>query len=197
MKKIIFGYSFYINSLKKILFFISFLLILLTIFNKTIRENTYLNKTYNFSNNDSEQVIIEPKFLGINNEKKPFLIRATKAEKSSTEEDLYQLYSPYSEMKNKKGALFYLNSVKGKFYQKKQEIFLYENVELRNDDGLSFKTNSAFINLETNDIFGNQKIFGNDKKKEIFSEGFKIKNQGDLIIFNGPTNLIIKNENVK
>lgn len=188
-----YDYSFYINSLKKILFFIAFALIVLTFLNRSIQKFTNLNNEYQFDSIKSDQVIIEPKFLGLNKNKKPFLVKAKKAEKINNQENVFKLQEPSSEMKDTKGTSFFLDSLQGEFDQNNQKIHLYQNVNLKNLEGLSFKTESAYIDLETNDIYGNVKTFGVNNNGEISSQGFKIKDQGNIITFKGPTNLIINN----
>ena len=186
-----YDYSFCINFLKKIFFFGAFSLIVLTFLTKSIQKFTNLNNEYQFESNKSDQIIIEPKFLGLNKNKKPFLVKANKAEKISNQENVYKLQKPSGEMKDNKGTMFFLNSLEGEFDQNNQKIHLYENVYLKNPEGLSFKTESAYIDLETNDIYGNVKTFGFNNNGEISSQGFKIKDQGNIITFKGPTNLII------
>ena len=189
-----YDYSFCINFLKKILFFGAFALIVLTFLTKSIQKFTNLNNEYQFESNKSDQVIIEPKFLGLNKNKKPFLVKANKAEKLSNQENVYKLQKPSGEMKDNKGTMFFLNSLEGEFDQNNQKIHLYENVYLKNLEGLSFKTESAYIDLETNDIYGNVKTFGFNNNSKILSQGFNIKDQGNIITFKGPANLIINND---
>ena len=190
-KTMSYDYSFCINFLKKIFFFGAFALIVLTFLTKSIQKFTNLNNEYQFESNKSDQIIIEPKFLGLNKNKKPFLVKASKAEKISNQENVYKLQKPSGEMKDNKGTMFFLNSLEGEFDQNNQKIHLYENVYLKNPEGLSFKTESAYIDLETNDIYGNVKTFGFNNNGKISSQGFKIKDQGNIITFKGPTNLII------
>ena len=190
-KTMSYDYSFCINFLKKIFFFGAFALIVLTFLTKSIQKFTNLNNEYQFESNKSDQIIIEPKFLGLNKNKKPFLVKASKAEKISNQENVYKLQKPSGEMKDNKGTMFFLNSLEGEFDQNNQKIHLYENVYLKNLEGLSFKTESAYIDLETNDIYGNVKTFGFNNNGKISSQGFKIKDQGNIITFKGPTNLII------
>ena len=190
-KTMSYDYSFCINFLKKIFFFGAFALIVLTFLTKSIQKFTNLSNEYQFESNKSDQIIIEPKFLGLNKNKKPFLVKASKAEKISNQENVYKLQKPSGEMKDNKGTMFFLNSLEGEFDQNNQKIHLYENVYLKNLEGLSFKTESAYIDLETNDIYGNVKTFGFNNNGKISSQGFKIKDQGNIITFKGPTNLII------
>ena len=46
-------------------------------------------------------------------------------------------------------------------------------------------------NLKTNIISGNKKVFGQNKKGKISSEGFEITDQGDKIFFKGKSNLML------
>ena len=169
-------------------------IIVLTFLTKSIQKFTNLNNEYQFDSNKSDQVIIEPKFLGLNKNKKPFLVKANKAEKISNQENVYKLQKPSGEMKDNNGIMFVLDSLEGEFDQTNQKIHLYEDVYLRNLEGLSFKTESAYIDLETNDIYGNVKTFGFNNNSKISSQGFNIKDQGNIITFKGPANLIINND---
>ena len=85
-----------------------------------------------------------------------------------------------------------VKSLKGKFDQKNQKVYLFNKVELANIDGLVFKTESAQIDLESNEIVGKEKIFGENNEGKISSEGFEITDQGNKVIFTGKANLLIK-----
>ena len=59
------GYSFYINALKKFLFLFSFLLIILTFLNKSVNVLTDLKSSPEYDINSSQEILINPKFFGI------------------------------------------------------------------------------------------------------------------------------------
>ncbi len=75
------SYSFYINTLKKLLFLVSFILFLSIFFNKS--SNIYVNLSLEneLNSTDGEQVVINPKYIGIDKKQRPFTIRAAKAKK--------------------------------------------------------------------------------------------------------------------
>ena len=185
-------YSFYINTLKKVLFIISFILLVLMFLNKTVQKFTEVTSKDNFNTDQEEQIVIEPKFIGLDKNKKPFTIRAEKAKKTKSNENLYQLEMPSGEIKDNSGNTIFLKSSKGEFNQNSQEIFLFKNVELTREDGLLFETEEAMIDLKTNDIFGEKKVSGKNKEGKIFSSGFSITEEGNKILFKGKTNLLIE-----
>ena len=188
-------YSFYINTLKKVLFIISFVLLVLMFLNKTVQKFTEITSKDNFNTDQEEQIVIEPKFIGLDKNKKPFTIRAEKAKKTRSNENLYRLEMPSGEIKDNSGNTIFLKSSKGEFNQNSQEIFLFKNVELTREDGLLFETEEAMIDLKTNDIFGKKNVSGKNKEGKIFSSGFSITEEGNKILFKGKTNLLIKQKN--
>ncbi len=188
-------YSFYINTLKKVLFIISFVLLVLMFLNKTVQKFTEITSKDNFNTDQEEQIVIEPKFIGLDKNKKPFTIRAEKAKKTRSNENLYRLEMPSGEIKDNSGNTIFLKSSKGEFNQNSQEIFLFKNVELTREDGLLFETEEAMIDLKTNDIFGEKKVSGKNKEGKIFSSGFSITEEGNKILFKGKTSLLIKQKN--
>ena len=188
-------YSFYINTLKKVLFIISFVLLVLMFLNKTVQKFTEITSKDNFNTDQEEQIVIEPKFIGLDKNKKPFTIRAEKAKKTKSNENLYRLEMPSGEIKDNSGNTIFLKSSKGELNQNSQEIFLFKDVELTREDGLLFETEEAMIDLKTNDIFGKKKVSGKNKEGKIFSSGFSITEEGNKIFFKGKTNLLIKQKN--
>ena len=185
-------YSFYINSLKKILFFASLILLISVFVNKTGQKFSREELSFEIVTTNENQIVINPKFIGLDKNKKPFTIRAEKAKQDSNNENFYRLEMPSGEIVNNDGKKIFLKSELGNFDQKNQQIFLYENVLLNNLDGLSFKTQAANIDLNTNNIYGDSEIVGKNNNGNIKSKGFSITEEGNKIIFTGNTNLMIK-----
>ena len=187
----VYNYSFYINTLKKSLFLVSFVLIILIVINKSDKQYAEIKKNEVFGSENYEQVIIEPKFIGIDKDNKPFTITALTAKKVESDNALYLLEKPSGQINDNEGESLYLNSLEGKFDQKNQKIYLSNNVILKNLEGLYFKTESAKIDLETNNISGEKKTLGEDDRGTISSSGFEVIEEGNRIIFNGPARLVI------
>ena len=80
------NYSFYINALKKFLFLLSVILVILTFWNKSVQVLTEMHSNTEFNIYDSKEVLINPKFLGVDRKKRPYVVLASKATKIDVKE---------------------------------------------------------------------------------------------------------------
>ena len=191
MKK---NYSIFINSTKKIFWIISAILICL-VFNSQSINIYFEKKDLLVNNNDGDnQVILKPKFFSSDKKNRPFTLTALSAKRKSQSDNSYTLELPSGKIINRTGEFLNLDSRKGVFDQKNEKIHLFENVVLKNQDGYTFKTESIFINLLSDKIYGNNNISGSGQKGNIVSQGFEIVNSGNKIRFFGKTKLVIKNK---
>ena len=90
---------------------------------------------------------------------------------------------------NNKNKKIYVKASKGNFIDK-DLILLEENVYFESSD---FKIYSDSVTFNRKDETANSKTKSKFESKGtmIISEGFKIKNQGDIIFFDGETSLIL------
>ncbi|MAI83977.1 MAG: LPS export ABC transporter periplasmic protein LptC [Rickettsiales bacterium] len=186
------NYSFCINSLKIILFCISFILIIMTFLGRSVKQPIISQLNYELNVEDNEQIVINPKFFGLDKKERPFQIFASQARTFDSNNSFYKLDEPKGTLNDNEGSKILIESLKGEFDKNQQKVHLFKNVKLINSNGLNFKTQSAYIDLTSNEIFGNKKIMGQNQQGKIIAEGFKITEQGSKIFFTGKTNLIIK-----
>ena len=64
-------------------------------------------------------------------------------------------------------------------------ILLNGDVTLFHDNGLSFQTDSATINMKDKTAEGSAPVEGQNGDGELFSEGFRVRDDGDTIVFTG------------
>ncbi len=90
---------------------------------------------------------------------------------------------------NNKNKKIYVKASKGNFIDK-DLILLEENVYFESSD---FKIYSDSVTFNRKNETANSKTKSKFESKGtmIISEGFKIKNQGDIIFFDGETSLIL------
>jgi lipopolysaccharide export system protein LptC len=62
-------------------------------------------------------------------------------------------------------------------------ITLNGDVTLLHDNGLSFQTSSAKIDLKAKTAEGDEAVEGQNGKGELTSEGFRVRDDGDTILF--------------
>lgn len=190
MKK---NYSTFINLTKKICWIISAGLLYLLFNSQTFEVFSYNKNSLGEKQENNNQVILKPRFFSSDNKNRPFTLTASKAQKKSSTEDLYNLTSPSGQLRYESGNRFDLESQKGVFDQINNKIHLYDDVIFKNNEGYTFETDSIFINLGSEKIYGNQSIFGTGDNGKVKSEGFEIIDGGEEIRFLGKTKLVIIN----
>ena len=190
------NYTLYINLVKKTLWILSIVLIILIFFNKSLKIYLELDLKEEFNEIGSNQIIENPQFLSTDKKNRPFVLKAKKAKRKESAKNIFILDSPSGNLENNNGFIT-LKSMNGKFDQDKEMLFLFNDVRFENEIGYKFSTEDAYINLNSNEVFGDKKIRGFNDEGEINSEGFKIIDQGNKIIFFGKAKLVIKDKKVK
>ena len=190
------NYTLYINLVKKTLWILSIVLIILIFFNKSLKIYLELDLKEEFNEIGSNQIIENPQFLSTDKKNRPFVLKAKKAKRKESTKNIFILDSPSGNLENNNGFIS-LKSINGKFDQDKEMLFLFNDVRFENEIGYKFSTEDAYINLNSNEVFGDKKIRGFNDEGEINSEGFKIIDQGNKIIFFGKAKLVIKDKKVE
>ena len=178
------------------LWILSIVLIILIFFNKSLKIYLELDLKEEFNEIGSNQIIENPQFLSTDKKNRPFVLKAKKAKRKESTKNIFILDSPSGNLENNNGFIS-LKSINGKFDQDKEMLFLFNDVRFENEIGYKFSTEDAYINLNSNEVFGDKKIRGFNNEGEINSEGFKIIDQGNKIIFFGKAKLVIKDKKVK
>ena len=187
------NYTLYINLVKKTLWILSIVLIILIFFNKSLKKYLELDLKEEFNEVGSNQIIENPQFLSTDKKNRPFILKAKKAKRKESTKNIFILDSPSGNLENNNGFIS-LKSIDGKFDQDKEMLFLFNDVRFENEIGYKFSTEDAYINLNSNEVFGDKKIRGFNDEGEINSEGFKIIDEGNKIIFFGKAKLVIKDK---
>ena len=108
--------------------------------------------------------------------------------------EVYALIFPSGNLISKNGGYFNIKSEKGAFDQSNEKAHLFDNVVLNDQDGYVFKTESIFINLNSEKVYSNEKISGSGERGNIFAQGFEIIDNGNEVRFLGKTKLVILNK---
>ena len=190
------NYSIFIKSLKYIFVVISFIFIILVIYNNStlkteISTNNTLIKERDFSS--VTQVLHGPMFVGVDKKKQPFKVMAKKATRYKKSPDIFNLENPTGEIKSGKEK-FFLSGDIGVFNKEIQLLKVKGNVVLNDENDMKFNTSEMDFDFKDEVLFGNKKVEGKKNNSYIVSEGFKIFNQGEKIFFKGKTKLILANE---
>ena len=188
-------YSTFIKSLKYLLISISFVILFILVFKST----SFKEKTENLVSFESQefsaarQILSKPLFIGVDKKKQPFRISAKKATRLNTNQDIFNLEEPEGEIETE-SEKFFMKGTFGVFNNKDQILQIEGDVKFRNENSLNFDTTEAKFDFRKEILSGNKKVIGKKDNSTIISEGFRMINKENKIIFTGKSRLILSSK---
>ena len=82
----------------------------------------------------------------------------------------------------------------GKFNKANQLLEISGDVTFSDKQSFTFNTSEAEMDFKKKVLLGHKKVTGGKKNSRITSEGFKILNKGNKIIFTGKSKLLLSSE---
>ncbi|MEE2694846.1 MAG: LPS export ABC transporter periplasmic protein LptC [Pseudomonadota bacterium] len=190
------NYSIFIRSIKYIFLSIALVILLLVIMNNNSYSIKEMSTDEAFEESEFQsvnQVLLKPTFMGIDKKKQPFIVTASKATRYKSSPDIFNLEEPVGEIISGKEKYFISGKV-GVFDKRIQQLKVEGNVEFNDGDSLVFNTSEVYFDFKKELLFGKKKVEGKKKNSLIISEGLKIFNRENKIIFTGKTKLTLKND---
>ena len=190
-------YSKFIKTIKFVFLGISILMLLLIVINNRQSQIKIVGDTFSYSekiDGSINQVLVKPIFMGLNKEEQPFKVTASKATRFKEETNTFYLENPIGEIliDNDK---YYLSGNNGVYDKNIQELKINGDVKFNNNLDLKFSTTEVFFDFKKQILFGEKAVSGYRNNTKIDSQGIKILNKENKIIFTGKTKLLLKNEN--
>lgn len=190
-------YSKFIKTIKFVFLGISILMLLLIVINNRQSQIKIVGDKFSYSEKIDEsinQVLVKPIFMGLNKKEQPFKVTASKATRFKEETDTFYLENPIGEIliDNNK---YYLSGNNGVYDKNIQELKINGDVKFNNNLDLKFSTTEVFFDFKKQILFGEKAVSGYRNNTKIDSQGIKILNKENKIIFTGKTKLLLKNEN--
>ena len=190
-------YSKFIKTIKFVFLGISILMLLLIVINNRQSQIKIIGDKFSYSgkiDGSINQVLVKPVFMGLNKEEQPFKVTASKATRFKEETNTFYLENPIGEIliDNDK---YYLSGKNGVYDKNIQELKINGNVKFNNNLDLKFSTTEIFFDFKKQVLFGEKAVSGYRNNTKIDSQGIKILNKENKIIFTGKTKLLLKNEN--
>ena len=189
-------YSIFIKSLKYFLLFLSTSILTILIIKSTSQKGINQKSIVTFESeeiNSTTQVLKKPLFMGLDKKQQPFKISALKAIRYNENENIFNLEEPKGEIKTS-SENFFVHGSTGIFDNSEQTLLISGNVEFTNNDSMKFNTSKAKFDFKKQTLTGNQKVVGIRNDSKIKSEGFKIFNKENKIIFTGKSYLTLINK---
>ncbi|WP_200293783.1 LPS export ABC transporter periplasmic protein LptC, partial [Rhodospirillum rubrum] len=139
--------------------------------------------------------VVNPRYLGTDSTDQPFTVTADLATEMGAGDERTRLTNPKGDLTQSSGKWLSLSSDLGYLTDQKQVVDLESGVLLYRDDGFQFQTNAARIHLDTDEAMGDQPVKGQGPGLEIVSEGFRVLDGGNRILFTGKAKLVVIDTN--
>ena len=148
---------------------------------------------------DSAQVrdlrMVNPRFSGIDKEKRPFTLTADTARQNPDNSDLVGLEAPKANILTKEGAWVVVTGKTGVYQPNSHFLDLFDDVTMFHDKGYQFHTQQARVDLNTGSAEGSVPIDDAGPAGTITGEGFKILKKGETVVFTGKSKLVMQAAN--
>tara|TARA_X000000950_G_scaffold241198_1_gene294690 strand:+ start:438 stop:1016 length:579 start_codon:yes stop_codon:yes gene_type:complete len=190
-------YSKFIKTIKFIFLAISIIMLVLIIINNRQNQIKVVGEKFSYTekiDGSINQVLVKPIFMGLNKKEQPFKVTASKATRFKEESNTFYLENPVGEIliDNDK---YFLSGNNGIYDKNIQELKINGDVKFNNNLDLKFSTTEVLFDFKDQVLFGEKAVSGYRNNSKIDSQGIKILNKENKIIFTGKTKLLLKNEN--
>ena len=186
-------YSTIIKSIKYFLVFLSISIFIALIINSATHQSVDHNSLITFESEEfssTSQVLTKPLFMGLDKKQQPFKISAQKATRFTNTENIFNLEKPNGEIETN-SEKFYIYGNTGVFDNSDQTLLINGDVEFTNKNSIKFETSVAKFDFKKQILMGNESVIGRKNDSIIKSQGFKIINKENKVIFFGKSYLTL------
>lgn len=140
-----------------------------------------------------ERVEMEkPQYRSFDDKQNPYTINADSAVRDTKVPDAVDLKKPTASIEMKDGKMLNIEATNGNYAQDQSSLTLQGDVVLKDNNGYNLTTDELFFDLNDNSAKSTKPVKGTGAKGTIESEGLIIQDNGNQIIFNGKSKLILK-----
>ena len=131
----------------------------------------------------------DAKYRGVDEHGRPYTVTASTAVQVAPEK--VNLTDPKGDVTQENGTWLMLQSKRGVFIQRLNQLDLFKDVELYRDDGTTLYTESASIDLKNGAAANAEPVHAEGPFGTLDAEGFTLTDKGEAIQFAGPARLVL------
>jgi lipopolysaccharide export system protein LptC len=136
--------------------------------------------------------MLNPRYAGNDRLGRPYVVTASVGHQAPDRQDLMSLEGPRADMKSHGGADVVVTADTGVYQSQAQLLDLFGKVTLVHENGTRFITESARLDVAHNSAEGGDPVEGHGPSGDIKSQGFRIYDKGDDIVFTGASDMVLK-----
>jgi len=142
---------------------------------------------------DGEPSAFNARFVGIDAENRPITITADVVHNLLPEsKEPVSLEMPKADITLQDGSWLVLMAKKGVYDWQTKSLELTDSVNLFHDTGCEFHTSQATIDVDGFAADGNEPVHGHGPFGELTAEGFRVRDKGRRIFFDGKATLVLR-----
>jgi len=186
-------YSIFVGLMKILLPAMAAALILLVVAWPQLKlESSFRIGASDLSLADAESLtMVNPRFDGADAQNQPYRLTADLATQQPGNENLIDLDRPAGDITLDSGAWLALAARSGQYLRDRDILDLTGDVSLFHDRGFELRTQSAEIDLKHGTASGDEPVEGQGDAGVISSEGFRVLDHGERIVFTGKSHLVL------
>jgi lipopolysaccharide export system protein LptC len=135
--------------------------------------------------------MLNARYSGVDDNNQPFNVAADLATQAPDNENLVELQHPKADIRTTEGDLVALSARLGHYYREEEKLDLAGKVHLTHGKGFDIHTESATIDLKDGSAAGDAAVSGQGPSGELQSEGFRLSERGQVIVFTGKSRLLV------
>ncbi len=133
--------------------------------------------------------VVDARYRGVDERGRPYTITASVAQQAGPER--VNLTDPKGDVVQENGTWLMLQSKRGVFLQHANQLDLSRDVVLYRDDGTTFRTSSAAIDLKDGAAANDEPVHVEGPFGILDAQGFTATDKGAVMQFAGPAHLIM------
>ncbi len=135
--------------------------------------------------------LVNPRYMGTDDKNRPYMLTADVARQTNPEADLVTLEAPKADITLEDGTWLALTARNGAYFQKSEELNLNGTVTIFHDQGYSFETDEARVDLQAGTAEGDMPVIAHGPLGTLESQGFRVLERGQTVIFKGEARLVM------
>ena len=135
--------------------------------------------------------MLNARYSGVDENNQPFTIAADLATQTPNDENLVELQHPKADIRTTEGDMVALSARRGHYYREEEKLDLAGKVHLTHGKGFDISTETATIDLSNGSASGDSAVSGQGPSGTLQSEGFRLRESGQIILFTGKSRLVI------
>jgi lipopolysaccharide export system protein LptC len=130
-------------------------------------------------------------YSGVDENNQPFNVAADLATQAPDNENVVELQHPKADIRTTEGDLVALSARLGHYNRDDETLDLAGRVHLTHDKGFDVFTEAATVDLKDGSAAGDSEVSGAGPSGELQSEGFRLSDRGQIIIFTGKSRMLV------